>query len=126
LDQAAAEFASVSHDDGRVTVLTARCWAAIAAGDLVAAADLADQACQGASHDDPSMRMSAQTAAAAVAALDSGSRDDIERFSALVHRRHGTDAGRFAAISVGAVGSTLDEPDVAAMCRTLGLAPVPR
>ena len=34
LEQAAAEFGSVGHDDGRVAVLTARCWAAIAVGDL--------------------------------------------------------------------------------------------
>ena len=126
LEQAAAEFASVGHDDGRVAVLTARCWAAIAVGDLTAAADFADQACHGASHDDPSMRVSAQTAAAAVAVLGSGSEVDIERFAALVRRRNGSDAGRFAAMSVGAVGSTLDEPDVAAMCRTLGLESVAR
>ncbi len=52
---------------------------------------------RGPSHDDPSMRMSAQTAAAAVAAVDSGSEDDIERFAALVRQRNGSDAGRFAA-----------------------------
>ncbi len=72
------------------------------------------------------MRMSAQTAAAAVAAVESGSEGDIERFAALVRQRHGSDAGRFAAVTVGAVGSTLDEPDVAAMCRTLGLESVAR
>ena len=65
LEQAEAEFGSVGHDDGRVAVLTAWCWWAIAAGDLEAAADFADQACRVASHDDPSMRVSAQTAAAA-------------------------------------------------------------
>ncbi len=54
-----------------------------------AAADFADQACRGASHDDPSMRVSAQTAAAAVAALGSGSEVDIERFAALVRQRNG-------------------------------------
>ena len=122
LDQAAAEYASVGHDDGGVAVLTARCWLAITTGNLVTAADFAGQACQGASHDDPSMRVSAQTAAAAVAVLGSGSEVDIERFAALVRERNGTVAGRFAALTVGAVGSTLDEPDVAAMCRTLGFA----
>jgi hypothetical protein len=125
LEQAEGEFGSVGHDDGRVAVLTASCWGAIAAGDLGTAADLADQACQGASHDDPSMRVSAQTAAAAVAAISSGTAADVERFGALVRQRNGSDAGRFAAVSVGAVGSTLDEPDVAAMYRTLGLEPVP-
>ena len=95
---------------------------AITTGNLVTAADFAGQACQGASHDDPSMRVSAQTAAAAVAVLGSGSEVDIERFAALVRERNGTVAGRFAALTVGAVGSTLDEPDVAAMCRTLGFA----
>ena len=103
-----------------------RCWLAIAAGDLEAAADFADQACQGASHDDPSMRVSAQTAAAAVAAVGSGSEDDIERFAALVRQRNGQRSpGVSPPSSVGAVGSTLDEPDVAAMCRTLGLESSP-
>ena len=65
---------------------------------------------------------------AAVAAVRSGSEADIERFAALVRQRNGSDAGRFAAVSVGAVGSTLDEPDVAALYHTLGLdaAPTPR
>jgi hypothetical protein len=67
--------------------------------------------------------MSAQAAAAAVAALGSGSEADVERFAALVRQRNGSDAGRYAAASVGAVGSTLDEPDVAALCHTLGLVP---
>ena len=126
LDQAAAEYGSVGHDAGRAAVGAARCWWAIAAGDLDAAASFADQACHAASHDDPSMRMSAQTAAAAVAAVGSGSEVDIERFAALVReRRSGSDAGRFAAVSVGAVGSTLDEPDVAALYRTLGLEAAP-
>jgi hypothetical protein len=70
------------------------------------------------------MRMSAQTAAAAVAAVGSGSEGDIERFAALVRQRNGDDAGRFAVATVGTVGSTLDEPDVAAMYRTLGLEPL--
>ena len=125
LEQAEAEYGSVGHDDGRAAVLTASCWRAIAAGDLETAADFADQACRDASHDDPSMRVSAQTAAAAVAAISSGSAADVERFGALVRQRNGSDAGRFAAMSVGALGSTLDEPDVAAMYRTLGLEQVP-
>ena len=37
-----------------------------------------------------------------------------------------SDAGRYAVATVGTVGSTLDEPDVAAMCRTLGLESVAR
>ena len=94
-------------------------------GDLDAAAGFADQACRAASHDDPSMRMSAQTAAAAVAAIGSGSEADVERFAALVRQRNGSDAGRFVAVSVGAVGSMLDEPDVAALYRTLGLEAAP-
>ncbi len=71
------------------------------------------------------MRVSAQTAAATVAADHLRDRRDIERFGVLVRQRNGSDAGRFAAVSVGAVGSTLDEPDVAAMYRTLGLERVP-
>ena len=43
----------------------------------------------------------------------------------LLGRRNASDAGRFVVIAVGAVGSTLDEPDVAAMHRTLGLEQVP-
>ena len=96
------------------------CWSAIAAGDLVRAAEYADQACRVPSHDDHSMLMSAQTAAAAVVAVGSGAKDDIERFAALVRQRNGHDAGRFAVATVGAVASTLDGPDVVAMCRTLG------
>ena len=107
-------------------MLTAWCWWAIAAGDLDAAADFADQACHLATHDDPSMPASAQTAAAAVAAVSSGSDADIERFASLVQQRNGSAAGRFAVILVGAIGSTLDEPDVAALCRTLGLESVTR
>jgi predicted ATPase len=124
LEQAAAEYASVDHDDGRAAVLTAWCWSAIAAGDLDRGADFADQACRVPSHDDRSMRMSAQTAAAAVAAVGSGSEGDIERFAALVRQRNGDDAGRFAVATVGTVGSTLDAPDVADLCRTLGLEPL--
>jgi hypothetical protein len=126
LDQAAAEYASVDHEDGRVVVLTAWCWSAIAVGDLDRAAEFADEACRGPSHDDRSMRMSAQIAAAAVAAAESGSEGDIEQFDALVRQRRGSDAGRFAVATVGTVGSTLDEPDVAGMCRTLGLESVSR
>ena len=100
LDQAAAEYGSVGGDAGRAAVSAARCWWAIAAGDLDAAAAFADQACHAASHDDPSMRMSAQTAAAAVAAVGSSSEVDIERFADLVReRRSGSDAGRFVAVS---------------------------
>jgi predicted ATPase/DNA-binding SARP family transcriptional activator len=128
LEQAAAEYGSVGHDSGRAAVSVARCWWAIAAGDLDAAAGFADQACRAVSHHEASMRMSAQIAAAAVAAVRSGSEADIERFAALVDQHNGSDAGRFAAVSVGAIGSTLDEPDVAALYRTLGLdaAPTPR
>ena len=125
LEQAAAEYGSMGHEAGRAAVGAARCWWAIAARDLDAAAGFADQACRAASHDDPSMRMSAQTAAAAVAAVGSGSEADVERFAALVRQRNGSDAGRFVAVSVGAVGSMLDEPDVAALYRTLGLEAAP-
>jgi tetratricopeptide (TPR) repeat protein len=121
LEQAAAECGSVRNEDGRAAVLTASCWWAISAGELDAAAELADQACHLATHDDPSMPASAQTAAAAVAAVSSGSDADIEHFASLVRQRNGSAAGRFAVILVGAIGSTLDEPDVAALCHTLGL-----
>jgi 2-methylcitrate dehydratase PrpD len=77
------------------------------------------------SPDDPSMRMSAQTAAAAVTAVGSGSEAGIQRFAALVRRRNGSDTRRFVAVSVGAVASTLDERDVAALYRTLGLEAAP-
>ena len=96
LEQAAAECEPVRNDDGRTAVLTAWCWWALATGDLDAAADFADQACRLASHDDPSMPASAQTAAAAVAAVGSGSDADIERFASLVQQRNGDAAGRFA------------------------------
>ncbi|MGH9132665.1 MAG: hypothetical protein ACRDZZ_01915, partial [Ilumatobacteraceae bacterium] len=125
LEQAEAECGSAGHDDGRAAVLTALCWWSMATGDLDAAAAFAERACRIATNDDPSMPASAQTAAAAVAAIGSGSAADVERFAALVRRRNGSDAGRYAVILVGAIGSTLDEPDVAAMCRTLGLEPVP-
>jgi predicted ATPase/DNA-binding SARP family transcriptional activator len=124
LEEAAAECESVRNDDGRTAVLTAWCWWALAGGDLEASADFADQACRLASHDDPSMPASAQTAAAAVAAVGSGSDADIEHFASVVRQRNGSAAGRFAVILVGAIGSTLDEPDVAALYATLGLAPV--
>jgi len=119
LEQAAAECESVRNDDGRTAVLTAWCWWALATGDLEAAAEYAEQACRLASHDDPSMPASAQTAAAAVAAVASGSDADIERFASVVQQRNGIAAGRFAVILVGAIGSTLDQPDVAALCREL-------
>ena len=57
-----------------------------------------------ASHDDPSMPASAQTAAAAVAAVARGSDADIERFASVVRQRNGIAAGRFAVIFVGAIG----------------------
>ena len=126
LEQAAAECGSVRNDDGRAAVLTAWCWWALAAGDLDAAADFADQACHLDTHDDPSMPASAQTAAAAVAAVAVGSDADVEHFASLVEQRNGTAVGRFAVILVGAIGSTLDEPDVAALCHTLGLDRVSR
>jgi hypothetical protein len=72
------------------------------------------------------MRMSAQIAAAAVAAVGSGSTGDIERFASLVEQRNGSAAGRFAVLLVGAIGSTLDEPDVAGLCRTLGVEALTR
>ena len=126
LEQALDECGSAGHDDGRAAALIALCWWAISGGDLAAAAEFADLACHLASHDDPSMPASAQTAAAAVAAVRSGSDADIEHFASLVEQRTGGAAGRFAVILVGAIGSTLDEPDVAALSRTLGLESIPR
>jgi hypothetical protein len=92
----------------------------MASGDLAAAAQYAVDACRRASDgSDASMSISAEVAAAAVALAESGSAPDRARLTDLVDRRTSSDAGRFVAMFGGAVGASLDEPDVVALMASL-------
>jgi predicted ATPase/DNA-binding SARP family transcriptional activator len=127
LDEALAIYEQTDHNGGRASVYVALCWWALGGGDVDAAAGFAGQAREWAARGaDAHAQPAADAAAAAVAAVRTGAPADVARFDATCRARAGTaGVGRFVAILGGAIGSSLDEPDVAALSAKLGVGGVP-
>lgn len=119
LDEAKANYDSVSLPGGSTAALIGLAWWSIAAGDLTQADDYAQQARSRALEaTDPLVGILADTAAAAVALTSSNNKTNRNRFATTIERRATT--GK----STSFFEATLDDPDVKALAAAHGLQPI--
>ena len=121
LDEASAIYESIDYEPGRAAALTGWAWIALASDDGDGATRFATQACQRAARGaDKSMRLSAEITERAVAVMTDDTEAHRSQLRELVERRSVHDGGRFVAIRGGAVGASLDEPDIKRLIDSFG------
>jgi predicted ATPase len=123
LDEALDVYEALGLPAGYALALSALSWWAIDAGDLEAAATFAERARSSATEQpDELVRLVVDTAGVAAALVRADSAATRSTFTALLADRARIGTGRYIALIGGPIGAYLDEPDVAALTKGLGLA----